>query len=91
MAVIGVSDGQDGELPRAFVVRRVGEEGDRLTGMAEYGHRAPYTETVEEQITREVQELVTKTILPGMAISIFAGNIFYSWQARQLPQLSGSA
>jgi hypothetical protein len=27
-------------------------------GMWEYGHRAPYTETVEEQITSKVAELV---------------------------------
>jgi hypothetical protein len=26
--------------------------------MFEYGHRAPYTETVEQQITTKVEELV---------------------------------
>jgi hypothetical protein len=28
--------------------------------MLEYGHRAPYTETVEERITTKVEELVTR-------------------------------
>lgn len=35
------------------------------------------------------QELVTKTILPGMALSILAGNVFYAWQARQLALRTG--
>jgi hypothetical protein len=29
--------------------------------MFEYGHRAPYTETVEERITAKVEELVKAT------------------------------
>jgi len=34
-------------------------------------------------------ELVITRILPGVAISIFLGNCFYSWQARQLAQKTG--
>src|ERR1700734_252170 len=33
--------------------------------------------------------LVTTRILPGVALSIFAGNIFYAWQARQLALRTG--
>jgi neutral ceramidase len=41
---------------------RVLKEGDYegATGMFEYGHRAPYTETVEDQITTLVAELVRR-------------------------------
>src|SRR5689334_10936388 len=31
-------------------------------------------------------EFVTGRILPGAALSILAGNIFYTWQARKLAQ-----
>src|SRR5687768_7324996 len=30
------------------------------------------------------QEFIVSTILPGAAMSILAGNLFYAWQARQL-------
>ncbi|MEQ1751292.1 MAG: hypothetical protein ABL974_17850 [Prosthecobacter sp.] len=43
-------------VPSLRVLREGGYEG--VTGMFEYGHRAPYTETVEEQITTKVEELV---------------------------------
>jgi neutral ceramidase len=43
-------------VPSARVLGEGGYEG--VTGMFEYGHRAPYTETVEEQITAKVAELV---------------------------------
>src|SRR5580704_8313720 len=33
--------------------------------------------------------MVTTRILPGVALSIFAGNVFYSWQAHQLAERSG--
>jgi len=33
--------------------------------------------------------LVTTRILPGVAISIFAGNVFYAWQARRLAKQAG--
>jgi AGZA family xanthine/uracil permease-like MFS transporter len=34
-------------------------------------------------------ELVVGRILPGVALSIFAGNVFYSWQAHQLAKRTG--
>src|SRR5271163_3532931 len=34
-------------------------------------------------------ELVITRILPGVAISIFLGNCFYAWQARQLAKKTG--
>jgi AGZA family xanthine/uracil permease-like MFS transporter len=34
-------------------------------------------------------ELVVGRILPGVAVSILAGNLFYSWQARQLAGRTG--
>lgn len=42
---------------------RVLKEGDYegITGMSEYGHRAPYTETVEDQISKKVNELVKQS------------------------------
>lgn len=43
-------------VPSLRVLREGGYEG--VTGMFEYGHRAPYTETVEDQITKKVEELV---------------------------------
>jgi hypothetical protein len=45
-------------VPSLRVLKEGGYEG--ITGMFEYGHRAPYTEIVEEQITREVDKLVTR-------------------------------
>ena len=33
--------------------------------------------------------LVTTRILPGVALSIFAGNVFYAWQARRLAEQTG--
>lgn len=43
-------------VPSLRVLKEGSYEG--TTGMFEYGHRAPYTETVEEQITTLVTELV---------------------------------
>ena len=43
-------------VPSLRVLREGGYEG--VTGMTEYGHRAPYTESVEAQITATVDELV---------------------------------
>jgi AGZA family xanthine/uracil permease-like MFS transporter len=34
-------------------------------------------------------EFVTRQILPGLAFSIFIGNLFYAWQARRLAQQTG--
>jgi AGZA family xanthine/uracil permease-like MFS transporter len=34
-------------------------------------------------------QFVTTRILPGLALSIFAGNLFYSWQARRLAESTG--
>lgn len=33
--------------------------------------------------------MITTRILPGVALSIFAGNIFYAWQAHQLAERTG--
>ena len=46
-------------VPSLRVLKEGGYEG--VTGMFEYGHRAPYTETVEERITTKVEELVKQT------------------------------
>lgn len=46
-------------VPSLRVLKEGGYEG--VTGMFEYGHRAPYTETVEQQITTKVEELVKAT------------------------------
>jgi neutral ceramidase len=43
-------------VPSLRVLKEGGYEG--VTGMFEYGHRAPYAETVEERITAKVEELV---------------------------------
>lgn len=43
-------------VPSLRVLKEGGYEG--VTGMFEYGHRAPYTETVEQQITQKLDELV---------------------------------
>jgi hypothetical protein len=45
-------------VPSLRVLKEGGYEG--VTGMFEYGHRAPYTETVEERITMKVEELVER-------------------------------
>ena len=45
-------------VPSLRVLKEGGYEG--VTGMFEYGHRAPYTETVEDRITAKVEELVTE-------------------------------
>lgn len=45
-------------VPSLRVLKEGGYEG--VTGMFEYGHRAPYTETVEERITEKVDELMKK-------------------------------
>jgi hypothetical protein len=47
-------------VPSLRVLEEGGYEG--TTGMYEYGHRAPYTKTVEEQITRKVEDLVNRTL-----------------------------
>lgn len=41
------------------MLKEGGYEG--VSGMFEYGHRAPYMETVEERITKKVEELVKAT------------------------------
>lgn len=45
-------------VPSLRVLKEGGYEG--VTGMFEYGHRAPYTETVEDRITQAVDELVRR-------------------------------
>ncbi len=47
-------------VPSLRVLKEGGYEG--VTGMFEYGHRAPYTETVEQQITTKVEELVKAVV-----------------------------
>ena len=49
-------------VPSLRVLGEGGYEG--ATGMYEYGHRAPFTKTVEENITVTVQELVKETREP---------------------------
>ncbi|MDZ4289663.1 MAG: hypothetical protein U0984_16985 [Prosthecobacter sp.] len=46
-------------VPSLRVLKEGSYEG--VTGMYEYGHRAPYTETVEDLITGKVAELVKQT------------------------------
>ena len=46
-------------VPSLRVLREGSYEG--ATGMFEYGHRAPYTETVEETIATKVDELVKQS------------------------------
>jgi len=48
-------------VPSLRVLKEGGYEG--MTGMFEYGHRAPYTEEVEERIAGKVEELV-RQVLP---------------------------
>lgn len=57
--VCGYSNDLLSYVPSLRVLKEGGYEG--VTGMFEYGHRAPYTETVEEQITKKVEELVKAT------------------------------
>lgn len=54
--VCGYNNDLTSYVPSLRVLKEGGYEG--VTGMFEYGHRAPYTETVEEQITKKVEELV---------------------------------
>ncbi|HAC92923.1 MAG TPA: hypothetical protein DCF63_20170 [Planctomycetaceae bacterium] len=51
-------------VPSLRVLREGGYEG--TTGMHEYGHRAPYDETVQDRITQCVQRLVDKIELGGV-------------------------
>ncbi|MBM3402710.1 MAG: hypothetical protein FJY21_10460 [Bacteroidetes bacterium] len=46
-------------VPSLRVLKEGGYEGS--SGMAEYGHRAPYTQSVEKQISKKVAELVKKS------------------------------
>ena len=46
-------------VPGLRVLKEGGYEG--VSGMYEYGHRAPYTEDVEQRITAKVEELLKKT------------------------------
>ena len=50
------------DVPSYIPSLRVWKEGgyEGATGMYEYGHRAPYTESVEERITTKVKELLEK-------------------------------
>lgn len=52
--------GYNNDLTSYVPSLRVRKEGsyEGVTGMFEYGHRAPYTEAVEETITAKVEELV---------------------------------
>jgi adenine/guanine/hypoxanthine permease len=34
-------------------------------------------------------DFITQRILPAVALSIFAGNLFFAWQARQLAKRTG--
>ena len=54
--VCGYNNDLTSYIPSLRVLKEGGYEG--VTGMFEYGHRAPYTETVEERITTKVSELV---------------------------------
>jgi neutral ceramidase len=47
-------------VPSLRVLKEGGYEG--ITGMFEYGHRAPYTEEVEDRITGQVDELVRQVL-----------------------------
>lgn len=57
--VSGYNNDRLSYIPSLRVLREGGYEG--ITGMFEYGHRAPYTETVEQQITTLVDDLVKRT------------------------------
>jgi GTP-binding protein HflX len=56
--VCGYNNDLTSYIPSLRVLKEGGYEG--LTGMFEYGHRAPYTEAVEERITTKVSELVDR-------------------------------
>lgn len=57
--VCGYNNDLTSYVPSLRVLKEGGYEG--VTGMFEYGHRAPYTETVEERITAKVEELMKQT------------------------------
>jgi hypothetical protein len=57
--VCGYNNDLTSYIPSLRVLKEGGYEG--VTGMFEYGHRAPYKETVEERITTKVGELVKAT------------------------------
>ncbi|MFO1482629.1 MAG: neutral/alkaline non-lysosomal ceramidase N-terminal domain-containing protein [Verrucomicrobiaceae bacterium] len=57
--VCGYNNDLTSYIPSLRVLKEGGYEG--VSGMFEYGHRAPYTETVEERITAKVEELVKAT------------------------------
>jgi len=57
--VCGYNNDLTSYVPSLRVLKEGGYEG--ITGMFEYGHRAPYTETVEERIATKVEELVKAT------------------------------
>jgi neutral ceramidase len=57
--VCGYNNDLTSYVPSLRVLKEGGYEG--ITGMFEYGHRAPYTETVEERITTKVKELMKQT------------------------------
>ena len=57
--VCGYNNDLTSYVPSLRVLKEGGYEG--VTGMFEYGHRAPYTETVEERITMKVEELMKQT------------------------------
>lgn len=57
--VCGYNNDLTSYIPSLRVLKEGGYEG--VTGMFEYGHRAPYTEDVEERITKQVEVLVKKT------------------------------
>ncbi|MHB1078496.1 MAG: hypothetical protein ACYC67_03780 [Prosthecobacter sp.] len=57
--VCGYNNDLTSYVPSLRVLKEGGYEG--VTGMFEYGHRAPYTETVEERITTKVEELMKQT------------------------------
>ena len=54
--VCGYNNDLTSYIPSLRVLKEGSYEG--VTGMFEYGHRAPYTETVEEHITTKVEELM---------------------------------
>jgi len=54
--VCGYNNDLTSYVPSLRVLKEGGYEG--VTGMFEYGHRAPYAETVEERITTKVDELM---------------------------------
>ncbi len=57
--VCGYNNDLTSYVPSLRVRKEGGYEG--VTGMFEYGHRAPYTETVEDLITAKVDQLVKQT------------------------------